>query len=401
MTLPTTPLATDIVVDVPLSVIEDDPYPLYKRMRRESPIAWVPQTGRLWVTTWDLCTEAGDNDEVFGATQDAFNTVYGRPNVMSLSGESHDAARGPLDATFRPRAVTERVDTLIRPVVVKCVERIRERGRADANSEILEPLSVRAVGDMLGMTDVDDETLTRWFYAYGAYLVDLGRDPAVAVHAQVVKQELREYLEAATHRFDSGHDGSTLAHMFLDGMPAGQLRSIDEIIGTVGVMIVGGFQEPAHGAANALLGLLGRPEQAARVAAAPGEWAARAVQEGLRWIAPFNMTEKLTTADVTLGGTLIPAGTEIALVLGSANRDETRFEDPDTYDLDRPRKSHASFGYGMHFCVGHFIARQLGQIALEEMFARLPNLRLDPEEEPVVHGWAVRAAKRLPVVWDA
>jgi cytochrome P450 len=166
-------------------------------------------------------------------------------------------------------------------------------------------------------------------------------------------------------------------------------------------MIVGGFQEPAHGAANALLGLLGRPEQAARVAAAPGEWAARAVQEGLRWIAPFNMTEKLTTADVALGGTLIPAGTEIALVLGSANRDETRFEDPDTYDLDRPRKSHASFGYGMHFCVGHFIARQLGQVALEEMLARLPNLRLDPEQEPVVHGWAVRAAKRLPVVWDA
>jgi cytochrome P450 len=183
-------------------------------------------------------------------------------------------------------------------------------------------------------------------------------------------------------------------------MPEGKLRSIDEVIGTIGVMIVGGFQEPAHGAANTLLGLLGRPEQAERVAADPGTWAARAVQEGLRWIAPFNMTEKLTTADVTLGGTFIPKGTEIALVLGSANRDETRFDDPDTFDLDRPRKSHASFGYGMHFCVGHFVARQLAQVALEEMFARLPGLRLDPDEEPVVHGWAVRAAKRLPVVWD-
>jgi cytochrome P450 len=113
------------------------------------------------------------------------------------------------------------------------------------------------------------------------------------------------------------------------------------------------------------------------------------------------MTEKLTTADVTLGGILFPAGTEVAMVLGSANRDATRYADPDVFDLDRPRQSHASFGYGLHFCLGHFVARQLEQVMLEEMFARLPNLRPDPDQEAIVHGWAVRAAKRLPVVWDA
>jgi cytochrome P450 len=124
------------------------------------------------------------------------------------------------------------------------------------------------------------------------------------------------------------------------------------------------------------------------------------VEEGLRWLAPFGMTEKLTTADITLGGILLPAGTEVAMVLGSANRDATRYADPDVFDLDRPRQGHASFGYGLHFCLGHFVARQLEQVMLEEMFARLPNLRPDPDQEATVHGWAVRAAKRLPVVWD-
>ena len=101
-----------------------------------------------------------------------------------------------------------------------------------------------------------------------------------------------------------------------------------DLIGDIGVMIVGGFQEPAHGAANSLHGLFTRPEQAARLRANPSAWSAAAVEEGLRWLAPFGMTEKLTTDEVTLGGRLFPTGTEVALVLGSANRDAARYTDP-------------------------------------------------------------------------
>ena len=137
-------------------------------------------------------------------------------------------------------------------------------------------------------------------------------------------------------------------------------------------MIVGGFQEPAHGAANSLHGLFTRPDQAARVAADPAAWSGAAVDEGLRWLAPFSQTEKLTTADVTVGGALFPEGTEVSLVLGSANRDETRYDDPDVFDLDRPRLSHVAFGFGLHFCLGHYVARHLEQVMLEEMFAVCP-----------------------------
>ena len=104
------------------------------------------------------------------------------------------------------------------------------------------------------------------------------------------------------------------------------------------------------------------------------------------------MTEKLTTADFVLGGLLIPAGTEVALVLGSANRDEAHFDNPDVLDLERPRATNMAFGFGKHLCVGHYVARQVAQVTVEELFFRLPELRLDPDREPVVHGWAVRAA---------
>lgn len=390
--------ATAIIHDVPLEVLERDPYPTYSWMRRHRPIAYVPETGRVWITTWDLCDEAGRNDEVFGPTRDVFHAVYGNPNVMSLTGAEHLAHRSALNACFRPRAVNEYRERLLRATAVRYIDAIRDRGEADASTQILERISMRAIGDVLGFTDVHDDILIRWFHGFAAYLVDFGRSSEVAEHGRAIKAEVAAYLRT---RLDSQPDGSTLSLLLHNGMPEGATRSIEEIIGDVGVMIVGGFQEPAHGAANSLHGLFTRPDQAARLRADPSAWSAAAVEEGLRWLAPFGMTEKLTTAEITLGGVRFPAGTEVAMVLGSANRDETRYADSDVFDLDRPRQSHAAFGYGLHFCLGHFVARQLERVMLEEMFARLPNLRPDPDQPATVHGWAVRAAKRLPVVWDA
>jgi cytochrome P450 len=408
---------SSVVHDVGLDVLEDDPYPTYAWMRRHRPIAWVPATGRVWITTWDLCVQAGENDTVFGPTQTVFHQVYGNPNVMSLTGPAHLAHRRPLNLRFRPRAVTGYREDLLRATAARYISAIAGRGQADANADILEPASLRSVGDVMGFTDVDDTTLRRWFHGYSAYLVDCGRSAEVAEHGRVIKTEVAAYLANRLPELAARPDGSTLSLMLQQLAPGtlqqlargsrqqsagGALdRAIEEIIGDVGLMIVGGFQEPAHGAANTLHGLLSRPDQAARLAADPRAWSAAAVEEGLRWLAPFNMTEKLTTTGVTLGGVHIPAGTEIALVLGSANRDESRHASPDTFDLDRPRQGHVSFGFGMHFCVGHFVARQLEQVMIEELFTRLPGLRRDPRREPVVHGWAVRAAKHLPVVWDA
>jgi aromatic O-demethylase, cytochrome P450 subunit len=395
-------IATDIVVDARLEEIEADPYPLYRQMRRETPIAWVPETEQLWITPYELCREAGDNDRVFGPTQDVFHLVYGNPNVMSLMGTEHKESRAPLDARFRPRAVSGYVDSILRETTVRHIEEIREHGAADINTDLLEPIALRSVGEVMGFADVDDETLSRWFNALGAYLVDRGRDEEITARGEAIKDEICEYMTSRLDQIRRGEDETTLTMMFTHGMPEGEVRSVGDVIGNVGLMMVGGFQEPAHGTANALYGLLGRPELAAAVAAEPAKLAMQAEQEGLRWIAPFNMTEKLTTEDVELGGLLIPAGTEIALCLGSANRDERVFENPDTYDLFRERtRAHVSFGYGEHLCVGHYVARQLGKVCIEEIFFRLPNLRLDPDREPVVHGWAVRAAKRLPVLWDA
>lgn len=145
-------------------------------MRLELPIAYVPQAGRVLVTTWALCNEAGSDDEVFGPTQHPFNTVYGDPNVMSLTGPAHRNLRNSLNAPFRPRAVNAYRESALRATATRNIDAIRHRGAAEVCGELLEPISQRAVGDVLGFTDVDDDTNGRWFRGYAAYLVDFGRD---------------------------------------------------------------------------------------------------------------------------------------------------------------------------------------------------------------------------------
>jgi aromatic O-demethylase, cytochrome P450 subunit len=300
----------------------------------------------------------------------------------------------------QPKAVKGYYENGIRTTVARYIDSIRRRGAADATLEIFEPISQRVVGDVLGFTDVDDATLSRWFHVYADYLVDYGRDHQVAERIKDVKAEVWDYLEARMPQIVDRPGHSGLDHLLRHGMPPGELRSIADIAPTVGVLIVGGFQEPAHLISNTLLGLFWRPDQARRVASDPATWARPAVEEGLRWLPPFGFTEKLTTEDVTLGGVPIPAQTEIALVIGSANRDPDRFVDPELFDIDRADQGNLSFGFGAHFCIGHIVTRAIGEVVLEEMFNKLPNLRPDPDRSPVVHGWLTRAAKSLPIVWD-
>jgi cytochrome P450 len=147
--------------------------------------------------------------------------------------------------------------------------------------------------------------------------------------------------------------------------------------------------------------VLGDESIRGRVAGDPEAWSNKAFEEGLRWIAPFGIGHRLVREDTVLGGVLFPEGTEVAIARDSANRDPNRYDRPERFDLDRPDIPHMAFGSsGPHFCMGHFVARSLGRLILEEMFQRLPGLRLDPDQEPLVHGWNVRGAKTLPLVWE-
>src|SRR5262249_60645237 len=121
------------------------------------------------------------------------------------------------------------------------------------------------------------------------------------------------------------------------------------------------------------------------------------VEEGLRWVAPIGTQTRQAAVSTELAGVRIPRGAAVGSLVSSANRDETKFADPDRFDIFRPRQVNIAFGTGRHFCAGHAFSRALIKIAIEELLQRFPRLALDPQRPPEFRGWEFRAPRRLNV----
>jgi cytochrome P450 len=381
-----------------------DPYPVYARLRDEAPVALFEGTQEYLVTRYEDCRSVGSNDRVFGpssAIDRPEARVMGMPNVLSMSGAEHQALREGIDENLTLEAVREYVDRLTRPIVKEYLAGLKPRGDANLTADLFEPVSVRCIGNVIGLTDVPNETLVEWFHAMSAGLQNVNDDSAVWERLDRTLTQIDAELRALYEQALSQPNHTLMSHVVRGGLPEGEVRSLEEILPTMKVIILGGLQEPGHAAANACAGLLLNPDQAATVAADPQRHALRAFDEGLRWISPIGVTPRVVSENLEVAGTSIPAGASVAIVMASANRDENRFEHADLFDFRRRKRPHLSFGFRPHFCSGHALSRAMGEIALEEVFQQLPNLRLDTNRELQAKGWRFRGVSDLPAQWDA
>jgi cytochrome P450 len=383
---------------ITVEALEQDPYPIYARLRREPP-TFVPAVNVWMLTRWADVELAGSRPDLFTAhtPSSPVELTFGSPTVLTCDGEVHKELRSSIDPKFRPREVDGYVDALIEPIARDLLDRIAGSGSAELMADYFEPVSVLGLGRVLGLHDVDGDTLRRWFAGLAQGAINYECDPARQAVGDAVAAEIRERLSPLLDRLEREPDDSAISHMLHAGRDAGDPRPRDLILPSLLVILLGGMQEPGHGAGSALVALLGRPEQAAEVAADPAGFVVQAVEEGLRLIAPIGTQLRSATADIEVGGATIPAGEPVALVIASANRDEQRFADPDLFDLHRPKQQHGAFGFGRHFCSGHAFARRQEQIAMRMLFERLPDVRLDAERPPVLRGWEFRAPTHLHV----
>jgi cytochrome P450 len=150
---------------------------------------------------------------------------------------------------------------------------------------------------------------------------------------------------------------------------------------------------------SVLFALLAHPDA---MAAVQGDRSslALAIEETLRWESPVQYVSRETTAPTELSGIALPEGAYLSIAIGSANRDERQFDEPDRFDLHRRNDDHLAFGFGPHFCAGSHLARLEATIALTALLDRLPRLRLEPEAQARIVGLAFRSPDRLPVRFD-
>lgn len=382
--------------EITVAELEDDPYPIYARLRAEEPVAWVPAVGMWLATTWDEAVRVTSEPESFAADMPGspIDRSFGSPTILTCDGDPHRELRRAVDPKFRPHEVEEYIDGLVRPIVDARLEALGG-GVAELMGELFEPVSVLSLAAVLGLGELDAPTLRRWFAALADGATNFEADPEKQAHSDAACTEIDERLAPLINRLEREPDDSTISHMLHAGMPGGETRPREAIMPSLKVILLGGMQEPGHGAGSVLYALLAHPQALREVQEDLDGLLPAAIDEGMRWIAPIGTQGRRTTREVELGGVELAADAPVAAVISSANRDERRFADPDAFDLHRERKRLATFGFGRHFCSGHAFARAQERIALRRLLERFPAIEL--AAEPPFSGWEFRAPRELRV----
>jgi aromatic O-demethylase, cytochrome P450 subunit len=384
--------------DISVELLENDPYPVFARLRQEAPVAWIPALQAWMVSTWKDCWEIASDFENYGGTTDP-NTehVFGQPCILSVDGDVHAELRSMVDPNLRPRAVRRYIEDLVRPIAQRQLAAIKDRGSAELMTEYFEPISVRSLGDLLGFAEVDADTLRRWFHDLSTGFANKALNPEGFEPSDRATEQIKAFVDPKLAQLAREPDDSALSHWLHDGMPEGQTRPPEFIYPTLLVILLGGMQEPGHGAGSVLAGLMTRPDQMQRVVE-DRNLVPKAVNEGLRWVAPIWTTlGRRPFQEVRRGDVTLPAGAHVLLSYGSANWDGNEFDNPEVFDMDRAQHPHMAFGTGKHACAGSSFAPNVVRIALEELLGGLPSLQL--QEDPTFWGFIFRGPRELQVKW--
>jgi cytochrome P450 len=385
---------------VTLEELESDPYPIYKRLRDEEPVSYVDAVELWLVTRWDDVQYVDKAPDLFtGETEPStLNRTFGK-NLLGSEGPYHQRIRSIIYPAFRVQAIGHYPDDVITPIASELVDAFAGRGEVEFVSEFAEPLSTKVVKRTLGLGDVEDDTLRRWFAELALGAANFEGDPEKQAVADKASREVNETIQPILDRLEGEPDDTVLSSM-LHSEVDGERLTREEIQSNLKVMIVGGLQAGTDLISLSLAALLAHPEQADRVKS-DHALINQAIEEGARWHSPVGTSTRQTTRDTELGGVKLEKGALIAAVLASANRDERNFSDPDRYDIQRREGAHLAFATGPHLCIGARLGRYEARTSWRILFDRLPNLRLDPDRPMEVSGWEFRSPHHLHLLFDA
>jgi cytochrome P450 len=313
--------------------------------------------------------------------------------MIAMDEPEHRAHRALVAPAFRPKLLARWEQELVRRVVDELIDTFAPLGRADLVRRLTFAFPVRVIARILGLPERDSSQFQRWSLELISVVVNWDR----GIEAS---NALRDYFaEQVAQRRTQPRDDliSELVDVELDG----HRLSDEEIFAFLRMLLPAGIETTYRSLGNLLFALLTHPDQLDELVLRP-ELRASAIEEGLRWESPVVLIPRRSVRDAELAGTEIPAGRDLNVFIGSANRDERRYTEPDRFDIHRTPVPHVSFGSGPHMCLGMHLARMETRIALEAALERLRDLRLDPDApKPRIVGTAFRSPDSLPVCFKA
>ena len=382
-----------------------DPYPRFAECRRSMPVgrrrALDEHGNRIDAFEVyryeDVAAVMRDNVTFSSASvRGEMAPVMGESVLVGMDEPEHKRLRSLVQLPFRPKSIAHWEDELVRPVVDGMIDRFARRGHADLVREFTYTYPVQVIAVILGLPHEDHLQFHRWANA----ITTFAADPVTGIKSA---RELRAYLASVVEdrRKHPRDDFVTeIAFAELEGERLGE----EETFSFLQLLLPAGAETTYRATGNFLFGLLSNPDQLDRLRA-DRSLMTQAVEESIRWGPPLLITSRLATKDTEVAGTPIPEGSHVIPNVGSANRDETRWERAEEFDIFREPKPMISFGVGVHMCLGMHLARMEMRTAVNRLLDRCQNLRFDADaverDDVHIHGETFRSPTALPVLFDA
>ena len=372
-----------------------DPYPIYRRLRREAPVLHVKSVGRTFLTKAAHTKLVKDNAALFSS--DDPNTPMKRAflahTLMRKDHDEHRAERMAMMPALMPKTIEADWTPLYEKLASAYLDRLPRGEIVDLFPALAGPLAARMLAHAMGLPDASDADMQRWSQTLIDGAGNFGWHPGPFEASDRANAEMDACIHANAERLRAAPDSSAISFMLRAKNPIPE----SQMISNVKIAIGGGINEPRDALLTILFGLLTNPDQLAEVRT-KNLWRA-AFEEGVRWVAPIQASSRLVMEDTEIGGCHIPKGDTVMTIQASANRDEDLFEDGERFNALRTDNPHQAFGSGPHHCAGaHLSRRTVGDILLPMLFERFPKMSLPDPSAVRWHGFGFRGPLNLPVL---
>jgi cytochrome P450 len=391
--------------------ILQDPYPTYTRLLEEGPLHYV-DVGSKWAV-WSVfshaeCSAMAKDPRCSAkrAQQQLLALPLSRQAEFSelarmlglwlifMDPPEHTRLRKLLNKGFSPAAI-EALRPQVEAIVDRMLKPLQHGSEVELMREFANPMPVRIICEMLGIPQELNETFVNWSRAIALFRGSPDRTVEQAKAAQDALIELTEFFRktVAERKKNKGND---LISLLIDIEEEGEVLTEEELYAQCIALLFAGHETTRNLIGNGMYTLLKHPQETAELRENP-DMIRTTVEELLRYESPVQFTARVLKEDIEICGQRIPRKWTILCMLGAANRDPKRFKDPNKLDLKRLNNQHLAFSAGPHACIGGQLARLEGQIAIQNLVQRFPNMKLTGPKPVWASTFGFRGLKSLPV----
>ncbi|MGC1505614.1 MAG: cytochrome P450 [Sulfitobacter sp.] len=371
-----------------------DPYPDLAILRRDTPVAFVPELNATLITRRNDIFDVEKKVGYFSSNQPkGLMTRLMGQNMMRKDGEAHMTERKAIFPTVSPKTVKKVWKAQFEAATQETLYEIKPKGQADMAMEIAKRLSGEALIAITGLHNMSWQEMDRVSQGMIDGCANYAGDPDIEERCHDCTASIDRHIDGMMSELRLHPSHSLLSVQMQAGLGLEQIRA------NIKLAISGGQNEPRDVIAGLVWALLTHPEQLEMVRSGQATWL-QAFEEYLRWMSPIGMSPREMVQAYTLHGVTLKKGDRVFLMFGSGNRDETVFERPDVFDITQDNAASIAFGAGPHFCAGAWVSKCLiAEVVMPALFTQLTNLQLAGTVQ--FGGWAFRGPINMPVTWDS